>query len=352
MAIVAFQDSSSDRIPQAEGVQRILSPRQKAAVIARLLADEGDESPISALNDEAQALLAGQIAQMQAVDRQTLNEVIDEFCTEIEQVGLIFPAGLDATLSLLEGHLSSTAVGRLRRLVTQSAGSDPWPRIAGLPADTLLERLNEESVEVGAVILSKLPIAIAAELLGQTDGEKARALAYAVSLTGGISPDVVQKIGIILLQQLDTVPAKAFEAEPVERVGAILNQAASAVRDTVLEGLDARDRNFADQVRKAIFTFALIPQRIEARDAPRVLRSVEQSVLVTALAGAESGADVLARDFLLANIPQRLAASLREEIEQRGKVKSAEAETAQSAIVAAIRDLEAAGELRFRAEEE
>lgn len=330
----------------------MLSPREKAAVIVRLMAAEGIEPPFSALDDEAQTLLAGQISRMRPVDRETLNEVIEEYCAEIERIGLTFPDGLDQTLAMLDRHLSPAAAGRLRRMVSNSDHGDPWERIAGLSAEVLTQVLLEESAEVGAVLLSKLPIARAAEVLGRVPGEKARAIAYAVSLTGNVAPDVVRRIGLVLLQQLDAVPARAFDTGPVERVGAILNQSASAVRDNVLEGLDAEDRSFADEVRKAIFTFALIPKRIAPRDAPKIQRAVDQAVLVTALAAAESGADAEAREFILANISQRMAASLREEIQERGKVKEREAEEAQGAIVTALRELEAAGELAFVAGED
>jgi len=48
---------------------------------------------------------------------------------------------------------------------------------------------------------------------------------------------------------------------------------------------------------------------------------------------------------LLANMSQRIAQGLREDMAQRGKVKDKDADEAMSAIVLAIRGLEAAGEV-------
>jgi flagellar motor switch protein FliG len=67
-------------------------------------------------------------------------------------------------------------------------------------------------------------------------------------------------------------------------------------------------------------------------------------VLVTALAVADDR-DSASVDFILANMSQRMAGQLRDEIEDRGKVKPDDSEDAKSRIVAAIRDLEQAGEL-------
>lgn len=329
----------------------MLTPRQKAAVIVRLLNAEGMTLPLQELSDEQQTLLTGQIAQMRPIDRDTLNEIIEEFCTQLESIGLTFPKGLDGALTLLDGQLSTTAASRLRRMISNSANSDPWQRIAGLAPEVLEPAILEESPEVAAVILSKLPVPTAAEILGKLPGEKARRIAYAVSLTGNVAPEVVQRIGMVLAQQLDVVAAKAFTSGPVERVGAILNQSPSRVRDSVIEGLEEEDRQFAEQVRKAIFTFALIPQRIEARDVPKILRGLDQKVILTALASA-TGADAAAAEFIFANISQRLAATLREEMEQLGKIRESEGEAARAQVVAAARDLEAAGELAFVAPEE
>ncbi len=345
---------NGEMVTERGSVRPLLSARQKAAVIVRLLSTEGMNIPLTDLSDDQQTLLTGQIAQMRPVDRDTLMEIVNEFCRELESVGLTFPKGLPEALDMLDGQLSSSATSRLRRMIVASGSSDPWSRISGLSAEILTPVLLEESPEVGAVVLSKLSVAKAADVLGQLPGDKARRIAYAVSLTGNVAPETVQRIGMVLAQQLDALPDKAFDTGPVERVGAILNQSNSSVRDSVLEGLEEEDQVFADQVKKAIFTFALIPARIEARDIPKVLRGVDQTVLITALGSAlqPDAPDLQVGEFILANISQRLAASLREEIEQRGKVKDKDAEAAKSEIVNAIRTLESAGELTFIASDE
>ncbi|MBC7139030.1 MAG: flagellar motor switch protein FliG [Defluviimonas sp.] len=319
-----------------------LTGPQKAAIIVRLLLAEGAELPLSRLPDRLQAEIAQQIGQMRSVDRATLDAVMQEFVDGIDRIGLSFPGGLDAALTLLEGHLSPAASSRVRRLA--GAAGDPWQRIAGLEPDRLLPVLEEESTEVGAVLLSKLAVSKAADLLGRLPGDKARRIAYAVSLTGNVAPETVRRIGLSLAAQLDAQPAKAFDTGPVERVGAILNHSAAATRDAVLQGLEAEDAGFAEEVRRAIFTFTNIPARIDARDIPKIIRNVDQAALVTALAGAR-GADEPAADFVLANMSQRMAASLRDEMANLGKVKDKDAEEAMAEVVAAIREMEAAGEI-------
>ena len=298
-----------------------------------------------------QADLTEQISMMRRIDRATLRGVCEEFLGELEGSGLTFPGGIERALKIMDGHISAGATNRLRRMVGQNPDADPWERIAGMDGDLLKKVLDEESIEVGAVMLSKLPVSKAAELLARLPGEKARRIAYAVSLTGAVQPDTVQRIGQSLASQLDAQPPRAFDADPVERIGAILNFSPAVTREDVLKGLEEADAMFAEEVRKAIFTFTNIPARIDPRDIPKVIRGVPQTILVTALAAAK-GAAQPAADFILANMSQRMAATLREEIIGLGKVREKVGEEAMSAIVSAIREREAAGEIVLIAAEE
>jgi flagellar motor switch protein FliG len=326
--------------------RKTLNPRQKAAVIVRYLLTEGTSLPLASLPEHMQAALAEQMGQMRLIDRTTLDEVVSQFLTELEAVGLSFPGGIEGALTMMDGHISQSAASRLRRMASTSSKIDPWERIISLPVDRLMPILRDEAAEVGAVMLSKLPVAKAADILGRLPGDRARRLAYAVSQTGNVDPETVRRIGAALLADLDNQPARAFDIGPVERVGAILNVSPALTREDVLQGLEAEDAGFAAEVRRAIFTFVHIPARLPPRDAPKITRLVDQPVLVTALAAAQGrpGLDEAA-EFLLANISQRLAQGLREEMATRGKVKEKEGEEAMAAVITAIRSLEASGEI-------
>lgn len=328
-----------------------ITGREKAAIIVRLLLSEGAHLPLTILPDHLQAALTTQMADMPTIDRRTVRAVVEEFCAKLDSIGLSFPGGIGAALTLLDGHISPGAAQQVRKLAGAASQGDPWERIAGMDTDKLLAVLDAESIEVGAVILSKLAVSRAAELLGRLPGATARRIAYAISLTGNVDPETVLRIGQSVASQLDAAPVRAFDTGPVERVGAILNYAAANTRDDVLNGLTETDASFADQVRKAIFTFTNIPLRIDPRDVPKIVRGVDQPVLITALAAA-SGDDLTTVEFILTNMSQRLAGSIRDEMAALGTIKEKDGEVAQGLIVAAIRDLEAAGEVFLIATDE
>ncbi|WP_317055221.1 flagellar motor switch protein FliG [Roseovarius rhodophyticola] len=330
-----------------------LTRRQKAAIIVRFLLKEGADISLSDLPDDMQAQLTTQMGSMRYVDRGTLADVVAEFAGELEAMGLTFPKGVAGALNTLDGRISPQTAARLKKEAGVRQFGDPWEQVRNAETEALLNIVQTESVEVSAVLLSKLDVMRAAELMGELPGQTARRVALAMCQTGAVTPDAVDRIGLSLAAQLHNVPETAFDEGPVERVGAILNYSTSLTRDDVLTGLDEEDEGFAALVRKAIFTFANIPERLSPIDVPKVTRDVDQAILVMALATATKAEDTLpAAEFILENLSKRMAESLREEIAEQGSIKQKDGEAAMTQVINAIRQLEANGEITLEIPEE
>jgi len=328
-----------------------LSHRQKAAIIVRFLLNEGTDLPLSDLPEPLQEVLTTQIGSMRYVDQATLTTVLTEFAEEVAATGLTFPHGVAGALSALDGRISPQTATRLRKEAGVRQFGDPWKQVCNSDPDLLLGFLRSESSEVAAIILSKLDVTRAATLLNRLPGETARRITYAVSQTGSATPDAVDRIGLSLAAQLHQVPPVAFDEGPEQRVGAILNFSRAATRDDILSGLEEADGDFAKRVRKAIFTFADIPDRIDPADIPTIARELDQPELVAALAAARNDGDddlSLAADFILDNLSRRMADTLRDEIEESGTMGPAEGEAAMTTLIEAIRALQERGTIRLQ----
>lgn len=321
-----------------------LSRRQKAAIVVRFLLNEGADLRLSDLPDDLQRVLTTQMGSMRYVDRTTLRAVVTEFAAELEAMGLTFPRGVAGALSALDGRISPQTAARLRKEAGVRQFGDPWEQVRAAPTDALRDMLAGESTEIAAVLLSKLEVARAAELLAQLPGEAARRITIAMSQTAAVTPDAVDRIGLSLAAQLHDVPDIAFPDAAEKRVGDILNYSPATTRDAVLDGLDAEDEDFATRVRRAIFTFANIPERVAPLDIPTLTREVDQPTLVMALgAAADTQATAEAAEFILANMSRRMSDALREEIAETAKPRAKDGEAAMTQVVNTIRRLEAAG---------
>jgi flagellar motor switch protein FliG len=322
-----------------------LSRRAKAAIVVQFILKEGADVPLTALPEDLQMQLTHLLGEMRYIDRKTMNAVITEFAEELDSVGLSFPGDIAGALSALDGKISDQTALRLRKEAGVRQIGDPWKRIAALPKARLQALVNSESIQVVAVMVSKLDVSKAADLLSSLPGEQARRITYAMSMTDAVTPDAVDRIGLSLAAQLDAEPPKAFRAHPSERVGAILNFSRAAKRDELLIALDEEDKVFAEEVRKSIFTFAHIAERMNPVDAPKITRDLGQDTLAKVIAGATTDADTAVVEFLLSNISKRMADALLELSEDYADIKAKDTEAAMAAVVNAVRDLADAGEI-------
>lgn len=322
-----------------------LTQTQKAALIYRVLETEGMAPPLERFAEPARSLLAAELAAVDGLDPAVVSGVVSEFLTVLDR-----PAPVAAAPPPLPEPgpipmpMSAPLPGDAP--VEAPPQDDPWDRVLALDADELIPLLEAEAPEVGAVILSKLRVSHAADLLGRLPGPLARRIAHGVSRVSNIAPDVVAIIGESLARAQGEPRQMAFSEGPVERVGAILNSARALTRNDVLTGLDETDPDFAEAVRRSIFTFSNIPSRIAPRDIPKIVRQLDQRVLVTALAGVGEDAELAASaEFILGGLPQRMRDALSAEIAETGEVREADAERAMAEIVGTIRGMEDAGEI-------
>lgn len=331
-----------------------VSRSRKAAMVVQILLREGGDLPLSQLPEDAQARLTKELGSLNLIDRDTLNSVAQEFARELADVAMTAPGSVEAALKSLDGRISPATVARLREEADAKSGRDPWTIVLDLPPEDMLPMTEAESPEVCAILLSKLPTSTAARLLGLMPGDRARRIAYAMSKTTAIKPAAIAQIGVGLAQNYCGAALPAFTDTAESRIGAILNSSPASTRDQVLEGLLSHDPTFGEGVRKAIFTFADITARLAIPDVPKVLRDIDQADLIHALASAteSGGAIAAAASHLLDNMSTRMADNLREEISEVGKVKQADGEAAQTAVVSAIRAAAESGTITLVVEDD
>ena len=318
-----------------------LTRRRKAAMVVQMLLEDGETLSLGQLPEALQLVLTDELGAIRRVDKATVSAVAEEFAAELEAIGLTAPGTRDGAITALADHLSPMLADKLRNQMEAVRNGDHWPIVIDLSVARIVAIMQAESIEVCAVTLSKLPVGKAAEVLSGTPGERARRITYAMSLTEGIAPEVVRRIGTALAQDYGYSASVAFEKAPVQRLGAILNSTLTDTREDVLAGLNSTDPDFASNVRKAIFTFKDIASRIKPNDIPNCVRNVDGEVLTTAIAAGLSGDEALvaSAEFILESLSQRMAGQLREDAEERGQVKKADAEKAMAAITTVIREM-------------
>ena len=322
-----------------------INHRKKAAIVVSLLLQNGADMPLSQLPGDLQTDLTHQMAQLRLVDQKTLKAVIDEFTRELNSIGLSASGGLERTLTLLEGKISKSTINQLRKDAGVQLVANPWARIKALKTSDLLPFVQNESVEVSAVIMSKLDVQKAAEILSQLPGDQARSISYAISMTDNVTPASMDRIGQSLIAQMDNQPERVFEKSPAERIGMILTVTSQKIRDEVLSGLGKTNQAFADMVRQSVFTFDDISERLSAKDIPQIIRSIDHEDLVKGLSHAKTQNSSDTVDFIISSLPKRLGETLLEDIESLSAIAPKDGEQAINRLIGSLQSMLAKGEL-------
>ncbi len=327
---------------------RSLSSSQKAAIVIHLLNAGGVDPGLSDLPAPLQARVTREIAGLGLVDRPTLAAVIAEFAAALDAVGHSFPAGLDDVLRQLAPHLSSDVIEQLSAEadLREPALRGPalWAQVARLDDEAIAAALAPEGPVIVAAALSRLGPARAARLLDDLPAERADAVALAYPGTAELGSAAMDRIGAALLRQAQADPPRAFAEEPSARVGEMLNSAGIGLRSRLLTAIESSSPEFAAEVRRCIFGFEDIPERLSRTDVPKLMRAMDRAVAVTALAAA-TGPMEPAAEFLLGAMPKRLAEQYRDDIAKEAAPSPEAADSALSAMIAAIRELEEEGEI-------
>ena len=322
-----------------------INHRKKAAIVVSLLLQNGADMPLSQLPGDLQTDLTHQMAQLRLVDQKTLKAVIDEFTRELNSIGLSASGGLESTLTLLEGKISKSTINQLRKDAGVQLVANPWARIKALKTSDLLPFVQNESVEVSAVIMSKLDVQKAAEILSQLPGDQARSISYAISMTDNVTPASMDRIGQSLIAQMDNQPERVFEKSPAERIGMILTVTSQKIREEVLSGLGKTNQAFADMVRQSVFTFDDISERLSAKDIPQIIRSIDHEDLVKGLSHAKTQNSSDTVDFIISSLPKRLGETLLEDIESLSAIAPKDGEQAINRLIGSLQSMLAKGEL-------
>lgn len=321
------------------------SKEQKAAIIVRLLQSNSDGIALTGLNTENLARLVHATASLSFVDEATILGVIQDFLSEIDSLALYFQPGLEGAIETLSSHLNDDVTKELSYTPTPEIPDDPWTEVAALEADVLAAALSDETPQTNAVILSRLAPDKSAEILAELDPQMADATTNAALGIGHVGLRAVADIGgAIACAAKLSGQAGGLPGGAVDRVGAMLNSAPGADRERLLASLEAADQDLAEQVRRIMFTFADIPDRVEIADIPKLVRAVDNDIMVTALAGGKA-VEKETVEFIFSNLSKRLSEQLEEEVRETGEVKPKDADTAMNAVIQAVRDLEQSGEI-------
>lgn len=314
--------------------------RKGAILLASLGADMAADI-CKHLPKDTVRLLAEEMAHLGLVDREEQEEVLDQILSASHRALSI--GGADYAHSMLaeatgEAVEFGSGLARLRAL----ARSEP---------QMLWRIIQNEIPQTIAVIISQLPAAKAAEILGFMDEDRRGEVAYRAANLGSLAPGVLEALADSIETQVVRLRPEAIEQEEqssgLEFLLQLFEHLDRSLEKQILEALSNIDESFGEQVNEQLVTFEGIFS-LEDRALQTLVRQVDTSTLALALKGVAPSY----QQRVMNNLSGRAAETLKEEMDLLGPVKIVDVGAAQKTITDLARQLDEAGEISLRGGEE
>jgi flagellar motor switch protein FliG len=315
---------------------------QKAAVLLLQIGKDRCAKVLRAMKESEVEEIMGEIARMETVGIDVAQNVLDEFRDMAAAQRFVTQGGMSFARDLLE---SSLGAGKAKEILDRlSAGmvDVPFEFLRRADPRQVLTYLQDEHPQTVALVLAHMHAEHAAMVLSGLPDELQADVAHRVATMDQTSPEVIARVEAVLERKLASLlQAGDFAAAGgVQPLVDILNRSDRATERLILEGLEGRNAELAEEVRSRMFVFEDITT-LDDRSVQMVLREVDGNELAVALKGVRD--DV--REKITKNMSDRAATILLEEIDVLGPVRIKTVEEAQANIVRVVRSLEEAGQI-------
>ena len=318
-----------------------LTMGQKAATVVIALGAEKASQIYKHLNDDELELLTVEVARLENVSPDMTESALDDFYKLCLTQKVITDGGIDYAKAVLEKAFGSAVASSLLERVTKTLKVRAFEFVRKADSRNLFALIQHERPQTLALILSYARADQAAAVIQDLPKNKRIKVVECIAKMESTSPDTIKTVESVLEKKFSSVLSMDFaQIGGIDYIAEIMNNMERGTEKAVFDELGRKDAKLADEIRKRMFVFEDITI-LDNRAIQKFVAQVDSHDLVYALKGANKEV----ADMIFANMSQRMADTIRTDLEYTYNVRVKDVEEAQQRIVAVIRRLEEEGEL-------
>ncbi|HWG98669.1 MAG TPA: flagellar motor switch protein FliG [Pilimelia sp.] len=327
-----------------KGLQEI-SGLRKAAVLLLQLSKEDSAKILGQLRESEVEELMAEVARLGTVDVEVVEQIVDEFHLLAHTHRLATQGGLESARDLLEASLGPERAAEMLERLSATVTDMPFGFVNRADPRQVLSFVQHEHPQTIALVLAHVSAAMASQILSGLSPELQADVAHRIAVMDRTSPEIIRQVESALERKLSSVlqPTELSTVGGLQPLVDIINRADRATERLIMEGLEGRSPELAEEIRRRMFMFEDIVHLMD-KAVQLVLRQVEVADLATALKGTAEPV----REKVLHNLSERARENLVDEIEMLGPVRLRVVEEAQAKIVQVIRSLEDSGQIEIQ----
>lgn len=326
------------RLPDVERAE-VLSGPEKAAILILAVGQERATKLCSLLERHEVVEISRTMMGLGHVEPLVVDRLLAEFKERAARPAGV-TGGVAATQKLLVAALGDDAVGSILNEVQGEGSGSVWADLAAINDDVLAAYLENEHPQTSALIVSRLNPEQAARILARLQGELATEVILRLLRLDAVQDEILADVERTLQEELAGGLAGGAGRDAHAAMAAIFNHLDRSTESRLMQSLEDANKEAADRVRSLMFTFEDLG-RIDAAGIQLLIRAAGNDRLPRALKGAGEPL----RDLFFANMSERAAKMLREEMQAMGPVRLKDVEEAQQFMVNMAKELAASGQI-------
>jgi flagellar motor switch protein FliG len=318
-----------------------MSGTRRSAILMLALDEDSAAEVFKFLSPKEIQLLSMEMAEMEQVSHEQMQQVMLEFSRETEEFIALNLNSSDHIRSVLTKALGSErATGLIEDILENQGSSSGIDSLNLMEASMVAELIRDEHPQIIATILVHLERHQAADVLEHFEDKLRNDVVLRIATFSGVQPAALQELTEVLSGMLDGQNLKRSKMGGVRTAAEILNLMNSSLEETAIETVRAHSEDLAQKIIDEMFLFENLMD-LDDRSIQLVLKEVDTNSLVVALKGAPEG---LMEKFLR-NMSRRAADLMREDMEARGPIRVSQVEAEQKSILQVVRRLADSGEI-------
>ena len=318
---------------------KTLTGPQKAAIFMLALGAD-DAAPLWEMFDEDEIREMSQImSSLGTIQAGTIEKLLVEFASKVSGTGALV-GSYESTERLLMRFLPEDRVNSVMDEIRGPAGRTMWEKLGNVNEAVLASYLKNEYPQTVAVVLTKIRSEHAARVLTHLPEDFALEVVTRMLRMETVQKEILDKVEQTLRSEFMSNLSRTNRRDSHELMAEIFNNFDRQTESRFLASLEERSRESADRIKALMFTFEDLG-RLDPGSVQTLLRAVDKNKLAVALKGAS---DAL-RDLFFANMSERAAKILREDMEMMGPVRLKDVDEAQTTMVNIAKDLANKGEI-------
>jgi flagellar motor switch protein FliG len=318
-----------------------LDAKKKAAAIIIDIGIENAARVYKYLRQEEIEQLTVEIATLQKLRPETVEETLNEFYELCLAQKYITEGGIDYARNILDKVMGSVEASNLIEKVSQSLQTRAFDFLKKADPKHLLSFIQSEHPQTIALILSYAKPEQASLILADLPREIQIDVAERIANMDRTSPEIIKEVEKTLENKFSSVVnVDLTEIGGVKYMAELLNAVDRSTEKYLLEELGKKDPKLTEDIRRRMFVFEDIVT-LDSVAIQRFLREVDSKDLVIALKGTNDDVS----QTVYSNMSKRMSETIQEDQQYLRGVRLRDVEEAQQRIVGIIRKLEEAGEI-------